>query len=152
MGFTSGNLRTSFIRIPGVILDTLSVDTTPTTNALGDIVLPDYVGTLVAAYISLIPSVIYDTSGSANNVDGAQKLQVDNVAAGGWLDAMDLPHGMFLVDASSRQHGTPLSGTDDIKIKCAPGDTLSVQWLSSAAAHDDLRFKSIQCELWLVVR
>ena len=110
-------------------------------QTIGTIVVPTLTGSVVGAYARLITSEVKNAFAGQNYVDGAQVIQVDNTAAGGYVDAIDIYDtcGNSANGASPKAIGV-IIGNDDIAAKVTSGTTLTFRWTSAKAAGASLIF------------
>jgi len=109
--------------------------------------------TIVRAIAMVKFRMIENINAGANNLDGAtvaatsQVIQVQDSAAGGWVDAINFVNLQFGLAASTREGGDVLTGSIDIAVRVDANDTYSVRYLLAKAALLGINFNDVQAGL-----
>lgn len=124
----------------------ITVTTATANKTLGSVAIPNLTNrTVLEAYAGIIIQSIQESSGNMNQLVGNTFIQVDNVAAGGLINAISLPAATLGANTSAMNVYTPVVyGNIDISAKVAFNDTVSFQWTDSDCDHDSLIFWGIQ--------
>ena len=147
---------TRMVLFPSTTLSQIQLSTVATNKALPTVTIGSITGTISHAYLEMRVGRIYNSAGAANEIDGDQWVQVDNVAAGG------LTNAIFIDDEALRNRATAgvtenasgcsIWGATDIGSKCVSGGGLtSVQWTSAKCGANNLYLQDITMVLHLVV-
>ena len=130
----------------------VTVDSVAGTEVLNSVSIPDISDYTVRYARAMVDFAdIRDLSGALNYVDGGQKIQIDNVAAGGWIDAINIPDRCCQVPANGIVKEPILHGTIDIKAKVNFNDTISFQWLNADALGSSLSMYRLTTGIYMVV-
>lgn len=139
------------------VLDYWSVpdDSISVTNVAADIALPSVVvaglpaGATIVRVIAMFKfrAVANINVGNPNALNGAQEIQVNDSAATGWVDAINLVTDQFTLDADTREGGDVFIGAIDISARVDGNDTYSFQWDEAVADVDGINFNDLQTGL-----
>lgn len=80
----------------------------------------------------------------ANNLSGAQHIQIQKGGGGGYADCISLVDLMFAIAAVNREGGDVMIGDHNVVAKVSANDTYNFQWTSANAAQANLVFYDIQ--------
>lgn len=132
----------------------LPEDAITITSAAADIALPDVVVADLPVQCHVVRAValfkfraMENSNVAANKINGAQEIQVDDSAATGWLDAINLIDDEFALAASTREWGEIVIGSANVATRVDANDTYSFQWDEALVDVDSLIFNDIQVGL-----
>jgi hypothetical protein len=124
------------------------------TNGAGNKALPDVVvaglpagATIVRATAFFKARMIENTNAAANNIAGAQNIQVQKGGAGGYVTGIALVDLLFALAATTREPGDVFMGNTDLAAKVTANDTYNFQWTNGVAAQNNLVFDDVQVGL-----
>ena len=109
--------------------------------------------TIVMAIAIVKFRAIENTPAGANKLSGAtvaatsQVIQVQDSAAGGWVDAINFVDDQFGIAGSTREGGDVLLGSIDIAVRVDANDTYSFRYLLALADVASLNWNDLQCGL-----
>jgi hypothetical protein len=116
--------------------------------ALGTLAIPaSLIGIVKYAYLDLVIGQI--KAAAAAQTDGAQIIEVDNVAAGGYTTAITVPTTSLRAEVGTFRGSTYLCGTTDIKAKATLGETLTARW-TAALGTNTIDLYDVHLELRLI--
>ncbi|KKN35590.1 hypothetical protein LCGC14_0782000 [marine sediment metagenome] len=120
--------------------DTITITTTAADDALPSVVVSGIpAGAAITRVVVIIKiRAIENTNGSANNLNGAQDIEVKESAAGSWIAAINLAASMWAVAASTREAGDVLIGDIDVKAQVTGNGTYNLQLAMADAAQNNL--------------
>lgn len=99
--------------------------------------------TIIRAVVIFMCRAIENTNAAANSLNGNQSIQV-NFAGGAFLSAINLLNGEIAVAASTREMGTVIVGSVDVKATVTGNGTCTFQIDAARAAQNNLNFNDYQ--------
>lgn len=99
--------------------DIITCNTDSSDLTLPSVILPNIAGTITHVYAGIMVGMIENTNAGTNGINGPQKIQVKESAAGAYVDAINLVDNQWLLAASTREGGRPQFGTIDIVAQVA---------------------------------
>jgi hypothetical protein len=99
--------------------------------------------TLVRVVVMFMCRSIENTNVAANKLQGAQNIQV-NFAGGAFLNAIALADDLFAVALSTREMGTVVIGSIDVKATVTGNGTCTFRIDVARADQDNLNFNDYQ--------
>jgi hypothetical protein len=149
---------TALVTIPqaAVYIEEFGVSGSASSITIGTCTIAGIPSGLVAKhlFVHFLFSDRVDTSGSANNLAGAQNLQVqDTTQSGAFVTAFAFSGGEYPTASSAQMGGDAKRGTVDLISSIVPvnGDVLTIQWTSAQAAGTSLEFFGFECIVELQV-
>jgi hypothetical protein len=89
--------------------------------------------------------ILENTSANLNSLNGAQNIQARKQIDGDWITGIALAGGEMAVQASTRETGDVLLGTQDIASQIpASGGQVDLRWANARATQDNLNFNDVQ--------
>lgn len=143
----------SMVTIKGINIPVVSIGVAAN-KALGTLVIPtSLIGIVKYAYLDLYIGGEKNNNANETATTGAQIIEIDNSAAGGYTTAINVPDLSLRVTGTTaggpmRGH-TVIPGTTDIKAKATLGETLTIRW-TAAAANQALDLHDLHVELRLI--
>ena len=129
-------------------------DSVTVNNVAADTALPDVTvsglpagATILRVVAMLMFRAVEDSSGGANQVNGAQMIEVRDDTPGTWTDAIDIVDNAFEVAANAKEGGTVIIGDRDIKSEVDADDTYNFQWDEAAVDAASMEFFDVQTGL-----
>lgn len=143
------NRLTPFMDFWGGIIEELQLTGTLQSNLAltgADVVIAGIPAnaTLIRVIVMFMCRAIENTNAAANQLNGAQNIEV-NFAGGGFIDAIALADNLFAVAASTREMGTVIIGTIDVKATVTGNGTCTFRIDAARADQDNLNFNDYQC-------
>lgn len=99
--------------------------------------------TLTRVVVMFMCRAIENTNVAANKLNGAQNIEV-NFNGGGFIDAIALAGDLFGVAATTREMGTVIVGSIDVKATVTGNGTCTFRIDSAKADLDNLNFNDYQ--------
>ncbi len=124
------------------------------TAVAGDKSLPDVVvaglppnARVIRAVAMFKYRIIENTNAAANNLSGAQDIQVRDDSPSAWIDAINFVDDMFGVAATTREGGDVYIGDINVAATVDGNDTYNFQWDEGVADLANLQFNDVQVGL-----
>lgn len=130
-------------------------DAITVTNVAADKTLPSVTvagiptGATILRAVAFIKfrALVNTDAANPNALDGAQEIQVNDSAATGWVDAINLVDNQFTLDADTREGGDVFIGAIDISARVDGNDTYFFQIDEAIADVDGIDFNDLQTGL-----
>ena len=111
------------------------------------VAIPDG-ATVVRAVTCFKFGAIENTNVGANEIEAtAQDIEVKELTAGTFIDAIDITQGAFKLAASTREGGDIIIGDIDVKAEVDANGTYAFQWKAAEAILGNLQFNNVQMGL-----
>lgn len=125
--------------------DVINLPVGPTDTPLPDVVvsgLPSGITLQRVVAMLKVRAIENTNAGGTNGINGAQNIQA-RLAAGSWVNAINLPDNQWLVAASTREAGDVLIGDNDLKTTVTADGTYNFQFANAAVDLASLRLNDV---------
>lgn len=145
--------KSSMITIPSSTAQYITIPQAAAADqTLPSIVIPDYRGTCIAAYLRYIVS-FFDQATAASATDGTQYIQIDNSDGTGYHNAITIPNGS-IGTSGALMFSMPIfiQGNTDISTYCGKGKTLAIKWAMAKMTAGVQQHRVTHLELDLIIQ